>query len=115
MDTAYLKLLLICLPEVLPEGDSAAYPFKSFAPNPDLLDEGLPAAVSSSFKKVFGWGAEQPVILHRGQNIVAAADVLARYSKDAACRENAGLIRGWTEKLTKMAVSTFQAHGEAVC
>jgi hypothetical protein len=115
MDPVYLKLLLTHLPKALPEGDSAAYPFNSFAPNPDLLDEGLPAAISSSFKKIFGWGAEQPVLRHRGQNVTAAAEVLGQYSKNPACQEDIGLIQAWTEKLTKMAIATFEVHGESVC
>jgi hypothetical protein len=55
----YLKLLLSSLPASLPCGSSTEYPFQNFQPDPELLEEeGLSAAVSKVFKRIFGWQTE---------------------------------------------------------
>lgn len=82
-EVIYLKLLLTTLPPALPIGSENDYPFKNFVPDLDRLEEGLPAAVSAVFKRVFGWNSAnevaangQPYLKHRGPNVIAAADVL---------------------------------------
>ena len=59
-DTKYLKLLLLRLPEALPPCNSSDCPLRDFAPDYDMIEEGLPAAVSLSFKKIFGWERSDP-------------------------------------------------------
>ena|ERR1700733_3673835 len=105
----YLKLLLHELPRKLPEASSADYPFVSFQPNPDKLEDSLSGAVSDVFKNAFGWGDAAP-LRARGQHIEAAADVLFHYREHQECKNNLAPITVWIEKLTEMAQLTYKEH-----
>lgn len=109
-----IKLLLFRLPEELPLCNSADYPLRSFTPDPEKLNEGLTAAVSLSFKKIFGWANSDLRIRARGLEVVLAAEVLAHYAQHAECQDNLGPIQAWVKKLTKMALDTYQDYGVQV-
>jgi hypothetical protein len=106
---AYLKLLLHELPSELPEASLADYPFISFQPNPNKMEDSLSGAVSNVFKNAFGWGDALP-LKARGQHIEAAADVLFHYREHEECRNNLAPITVWIEKLTEMAQLTYKEH-----
>lgn len=117
----YLKLLLASFPLHLPIGSEDDYPFKNFTPDSDHLEEGLPAAVSAVFKRVFGWASNNEINangeLHvkcRGPNVIAAADVLSLYLGHKDCSSNLGPISAWVKKLTKMSLETYKIHRASV-
>ena len=121
-DTVYLKLLLSSLPDALPIGAPDAFPFIKFVPDQEQLEEGLMAAIVKVFKDVFGWqdagdlARDGPLLIKaRGNNVIAAMDILSTYLKHKECISNAGPIEQWIEKLTEIAQNTFKHYNKEVC
>jgi hypothetical protein len=46
-----------------------------------------------------------------GLEVVLAAEVLAHYAQHAERQDPLGPIQAWVEKLTKMALETYQDYG----
>jgi hypothetical protein len=107
-DTIYLKRLLHDLPDDIPIGTSADYPFLSFSVDPSEVDKGLAGEISTQYKNIFGWGPSVLLLRARGPNVEAAGDVLGRYLKHPDCQAEIMLVKLWGEKFTDIAKCTYE-------